>query len=181
MAADAGWAHFTASRHTHPGIAMPILDRPGRSVASEPVSGLYERLVTEEAQTPARRLGPNPCRCQSPDAADTHVAVAEHLRRIIERALLAVREEDRLTRQAQLCNAVLEWLRKGQAVESVSPGEALGTRITGLRKSGRAVREASQARRWSNGRVHLPRRGRLCVASGQSSDCDHLASAKADA
>ena len=49
------------------------------------------------------------------------------------------------------------------------------------RGSGRTVREASQARRWSNGRVHLPRRGRLCVASGQSSDCDHLASAKADA
>jgi hypothetical protein len=43
------------------------------------------------------------------------------------------REDDRLTRQAQLCNAVLEWLRKGQAVESVSPGEALVVPLDVLR------------------------------------------------
>ena len=85
MAADAAWAHFTASPHTHPWIAMPILDRPGRSVASEPVSGLYERLVTEELKRLLAGLDPTRVDVSSPDAADTHVAVAEHLRRIIER------------------------------------------------------------------------------------------------
>ncbi len=113
---------------------MPILNRLGRSVASEPVSGLYERLVTEELKRLLARLDPTRVDVSSPDAADTHVAVAEHVRRIIERALLAVREEDRLTRQAQLCNAVLEWLRKGQAVESVSPGEALVVPLDVLRE-----------------------------------------------
>jgi superfamily II DNA or RNA helicase/HKD family nuclease len=97
----------------------------GRSVPPEPVAGLYERLVTEELRRLLAGLDPTRVGLASPDAADSHVGVAEHLRGIIERALRAIPEEDRSSRQAQLCNAVLKWLREGQAAESVSPGEAL--------------------------------------------------------
>jgi hypothetical protein len=51
-------------------------------VANDPVPGLYEQLVTEGLT----RL----------------LAVAEHLQRIIERALRTIPEEERLTRQAEL-------------------------------------------------------------------------------
>ena len=97
----------------------------GGSVPSEPVSGLYEHLVTVELKRLLEALEPIRVDVGSPDAADAHVAVAEHLRRIIERALRAVPEAERLTRQAELCNAILVWLReKGQAAESAPLGAA---------------------------------------------------------
>ena len=88
---------------------------------SEPIPGLYEQLLTVELQRLLSALEAGRADVGSPDAADAHVAVADHLRRILERALHAVPEDERLTRQAELCNAVLEWLRDGQASESVSP------------------------------------------------------------
>jgi HKD family nuclease len=106
----------------------------------EPVSGLYERLVTEELRRLLAGLDPARIDLAPPDDGDSHVAVAEHLRRIIERALRAVPEEDRLTRQAQLCNAVLEWLRGGQG-ESIGPGESLVVPLELLRE----VRTLSRA------------------------------------
>jgi hypothetical protein len=69
----------------------------------------------------------------SPDAADVHVAVAAHLGRIIERALRAIPEAERPSGQAELCNAVLEWLRQQEQSEPapieedlVIPLEVLG-------------------------------------------------------
>jgi hypothetical protein len=54
-------------------------------VPSEPASGLYERLVTEELRRLLAHLEPARVHVASPDAADTHVAVADHLRRTIQR------------------------------------------------------------------------------------------------
>ena len=68
---------------------------------SDPVSGLYEQLVTVELKRLLETLEPIRVDTRSPDAADAHVAVAEHLRRIVERALRAVPEAERLTRQAE--------------------------------------------------------------------------------
>ena len=90
-----------------------------RSLASTIASSPQSSSVCLAALDPSR------VDVATPDAADTHVAVSEHLRRIIERALRAVPEEERLTRQAELCNAILAWLRDERSVESVNPGEAL--------------------------------------------------------
>jgi superfamily II DNA or RNA helicase/HKD family nuclease len=103
-------------------------------VAAEPAPGLYERLVTEELLRLLAALDPRRVDLSSPDAADSHVSVAEHLRGIIEHALRAIPEEDRLTRQAQLCNAVLAWLRGAQATGSASEGEALIVPLAVLRE-----------------------------------------------
>jgi hypothetical protein len=104
-------------------------------VPSEPVSGLYEQLVTVELKRLLEALEPIRVDVGAADAADAHVAVAEHLRGIIERALRAVPEAERLTRQAELCNAVLVWLREeGQAAESAPLGEALVVPLEILRE-----------------------------------------------
>jgi HKD family nuclease len=104
-------------------------------VPSEPVSGLYEHLVTVELKRLLEAMEPIRVDVGSPDAADAHVAVAEHLRRIIERALRAVPEAERLTRQAELCNALLVWLREeGQAAESAPLGEDLVVPLEILRE-----------------------------------------------
>ena len=81
-------------------------------VVSELIPGLYEQLLTVELQRLLSALEAGRAKVGSPEAADAHVAVAEHLRRIIERALRAVPEAERLTRQAELCNALLVWLRE---------------------------------------------------------------------
>ena len=70
----------------------------------------------------------------SPDAADAHLAVADHLRRIIERTLRAIPEDERLSRQAKLCNAILAWMRDTQAKEEVDGGEALVVPLEVLRE-----------------------------------------------
>ena len=100
----------------------------------DPIPGLYEQLVTEELERLLRGLEPSRVHVETADAGDTHVAVANHLRRILERALHAVPENERLTRQAVLCNAVLGWLRDGQAPEAVTSGEALVVPLTVLRE-----------------------------------------------
>ena len=101
----------------------------------EPVSGLYEQLVTVELKRLLGILEPVRVDIGSPDAADSHVAVAEYLRRIIERALRAVPEAERPTGQAELCNAVLVWLRgEGQTAESAPLGEDLVVPLEVLRE-----------------------------------------------
>jgi hypothetical protein len=76
-------------------------------VTSEPISGLYEQLVTVELKRLLGTLAPARVDIGSPDAADAHVAVAEHLWRMLERALRAVPKAEWLTGQAEVCNAVL--------------------------------------------------------------------------
>ena len=63
----------------------------------KPVQGLYEKLITEELERLLAELEPAQVARGSLDAADAHVAVAEYLRRIIERALCSFPEDDRLT------------------------------------------------------------------------------------
>src|SRR4051812_30096672 len=106
-----------------------------RPVPSDPISGLYEQLVSVERKRLLAALEPTRVDVASPDAADAHVALAEHLRRIIERALRAIPEAERLTHQAELCNAVLAWLRKeGEAAESAPEGEDLVVPLEILRE-----------------------------------------------
>jgi superfamily II DNA or RNA helicase/HKD family nuclease len=103
-------------------------------VPDGPVPGLYEQIVTEELRRLLERLEPACVDLHPLHVADSHVPVAEHLRRIIERVLRAVPEEERLTRQAELCNAALTWLRDRLAGEAVDPDEALIVPLTVLRE-----------------------------------------------
>jgi superfamily II DNA or RNA helicase/HKD family nuclease len=98
------------------------------------VPGLYERLVTQELKRLLESLNPAQVALDGPDAADAHVAISDHLRRIIERVLRAIPEEERLTRQAQLCNALISWLHHEAAHGSVSPTDALAVPVEILRE-----------------------------------------------
>jgi superfamily II DNA or RNA helicase/HKD family nuclease len=99
---------------------------------SELIPGLYERLLTVELQRLISSLGAGRVDVGSPEAADTHIAVADHLRRLLERALHDVPEDERLTRQAEICNALLEWLRDEQHSASVEAEDALVVPLTVL-------------------------------------------------
>src|SRR6516162_6771853 len=98
------------------------------------VPGLYEQLVTQELKRLLESLNPAQVALDGPDAADAHVAISDHLRRIIERVLRAIPEEERLTRQAQLCNALISWLHHEAAHGSVSPTDALAVPVEILRE-----------------------------------------------
>ena len=101
---------------------------------SELIPGLYERLLTVELQRLISSLEAGRADVGSPEAADAHIAVADHVRRLIERALHALPEDERLTRQAEICNALLEWLRDEQRTASVEPDDALVVPLTVLRE-----------------------------------------------
>jgi superfamily II DNA or RNA helicase/HKD family nuclease len=112
---------------------------------SELIPGLYEQLLTVELQRLVAELAAGQTDVGSPDAADAHVAVSEHLRRLVARALHAVPEDERLTRQAEICNALLEWLRDAQRSAAVEPGEALVVPLTVLREVRALTRGAALA------------------------------------
>ena len=76
-----------------------------------PVTGLYEQLLTVELERLLSRLAPGQASLAAAEPADSHLAVANHLQRILERALRSVPEDERLARQADICNALLIWLR----------------------------------------------------------------------
>jgi superfamily II DNA or RNA helicase/HKD family nuclease len=101
---------------------------------AQPIAGLYEQLLTVELQRLLSRIAPNQADVVSPDGAETHVLVAGHLRRILERALGAVPEDERLTRQAEICNAILAWLRDEQSAESVDSRDSLVVPLAVLRE-----------------------------------------------
>lgn len=92
---------------------------------NEPVPGLYERLLTQELRRLLRALDPSQVDYESPDAADSHVAVADHLRSVLERVLRSLPEEDRPIHQAELCNSLLGWLQRDVADRSEADGDAL--------------------------------------------------------
>ena len=73
----------------------------------EPIAGLYEQLLTVELRRLLTALGPGRAEVGSPDPGDAHTAAAEYMRRLPERTLDAVPEDERLTRQAEICNALL--------------------------------------------------------------------------
>jgi hypothetical protein len=92
-------------------------------MGDDPIPGLYERLVTPDLKRVLELLRPAQIILGGLDAADAHVAMSEHLRRVLEHALLAFPEEERLMRKAQLCNALILWLH--QHAPHVVPGEVL--------------------------------------------------------
>jgi hypothetical protein len=98
------------------------------------IPGLYEQLLTVELQRIVAAVDAARIDVVSPEAADAHIAVAEHLRRVLERALRSVPEEERLTRQAEICNALVTWLRHEQRSLSVEPDDALVVPLTVLRE-----------------------------------------------
>ena len=91
----------------------------------EPIPGLYEQLVTADLKRHLNSLKPAQVELGSPDIADSYVAIAEHLRRVFQHALRAIPEEDRLMRQADLCNSFISWLQKASIRQSISTGETL--------------------------------------------------------
>ena len=100
----------------------------------DPIPGLYEQLVTQDLKRLLNSLKPDQVALNNPDTADSYVAMAEHLRRLMEQALRAVPEEDRLKRQAELCNKVIAWLQREQSQQPPSPGEALIIPVEVLRE-----------------------------------------------
>ena len=103
-------------------------------MADEPVPGLYEQLVTEELTRLLARLAPAQVAQSGLHVADAHLAVAGHLRRVLERVLRAIPEDERLARQAELSNALLTWLREVSGAESVTADDALAVPLSLLRE-----------------------------------------------
>lgn len=91
-------------------------------------------FLTVELRRLVSILGAGRAEVTPPDPGDAHTAVAEHLRRIIEHALHAVPEDKRLTRQAEISNALLEWLKEEQRSASVAPEDALVIPLAVLRE-----------------------------------------------
>jgi hypothetical protein len=100
----------------------------------DPIPGLYEQLVTEDLKRLLNTLKPDQVSLDSPDTADGYIAIAEHLRRLIEQALHAIPEQERLKRQAELCNNLIAWLQREQTQCSASPGKALAVPVEMLRE-----------------------------------------------
>ena len=103
-------------------------------MSSEPIVGLYEQLLTVELERLLSGLEPGQATLVAAEPGDAHVAVADHLRRIVERALQSVPDDDRLTRQAGLCNTLLAWLREEHPAQSADLDEALVAPLTVLRE-----------------------------------------------
>jgi superfamily II DNA or RNA helicase/HKD family nuclease len=98
------------------------------------IPGLYAQLLTVGLQRLISSLEAGRADVGSPEAADAHIAVAEHLRRLLERTLHAVPEDERLTRQGQICNALLDWLRDEHRLAPVEPDDSLVVPLTVLRE-----------------------------------------------
>ena len=104
--------------------------------------GLYEQLVTQDLKRLLQSWAESQVDLGSLDPADAHVAIAEHLRRIIQHTLRAIPEEERLTRQAELCNALISWLQEQSSHGSAEQGEALVVPVEVLREIKRLDRGA---------------------------------------
>lgn len=72
--------------------------------------GLYEQVVTPELEQRLKKLDSRRLRIvrEELDDADGHERLAQHVARELARALAALPEKDRLARQLELCNSVLE-------------------------------------------------------------------------
>ncbi|MCC7043453.1 MAG: DUF3427 domain-containing protein [Acidobacteria bacterium] len=85
--------------------------------------GLYERLITRELRRAIGAEGADNCRIDELPVEDGYVLVAEHLRRVIARALQAVSGRERVARQAELTNALIEWLQTKAETDAVDGQE----------------------------------------------------------
>ena len=129
---------------------------------SELIPGLCEQLLTVELQRLISSLAAGRADVGSSEAADAHIAVADHLRRLLERALHAVSEDERLTRQAETCNALLEWLRDEQRSAPVEPDDALVVPLAVLREVRALTRGAALSGTTPHPLVPLSAAGRTC-------------------
>lgn len=98
------------------------------------VPGLYETLVTRELQEAIAELGEGVVDLQPADAGDAHRAVAEHVRRLVERALRSLPEATRLVAQTELCNELLASIRGVPHGAAPEPAEALVAPLSILRE-----------------------------------------------
>ena len=98
------------------------------------VPGLYETLVTRELQQAIAELGEGIADLHPADAGDAHRAVAEHVRRLVERALRSLPESTRLAAQAQLCNELLASIRGVPEGAKPELAEALVSPLSVLRE-----------------------------------------------
>ena len=138
-------------------------------MADEPVPGLYEQLVTEELTRLLARLAPAQVAQSGLHVADAHLAVAGHLRRVLERVLRAIPEDERLARQAELSNALLAWLREASGADSVTADDALAVPLSLLREIKALDRGAAFARDTLQPLVPLSAADLLVNARGEPS------------
>jgi len=113
------------------GSLRQLTDRP---VINEPVPGLYEQLVTEGLMRLLAGLRPAQIAQSGLDAADAHVAVADHLRRLLERVLRAIPEDERLARQVDISNALIAWIGSAIGVDPGNPDDKLVVPLAMLRE-----------------------------------------------
>jgi superfamily II DNA or RNA helicase/HKD family nuclease len=114
------------------------------------VPGLYETLVTRELQEAIAELGDGVVDLQPADPGDAHRAVAEHVRRLVERALRSLPEATRLAAQAELCNELMASIRgvpEGAAPESAEELVSPLSILREVREPGRLNAAALAVRR----------------------------------
>lgn len=106
--------------------------------------GLYERLVTRDLRRVIREDAAGHYRIDGLPVEDGHVLVAEHLRRVLVRALREVSGPQRVTRQAELTNALVEWLQGKAEPDAVdSERDCLDLPAEVLRQVGQGLAFAS--------------------------------------
>src|SRR5687768_14814593 len=98
------------------------------------ITGLYARLVTEALSRLFTTANREAITVESADPADAHVLVADHVREILQRTLRSIPEEERLQRQAELCNELITWLRDAHHSDPVSGDDALVVPLQVLRE-----------------------------------------------
>jgi superfamily II DNA or RNA helicase/HKD family nuclease len=95
---------------------------------------LYEQLITRGFNELLSAVNSSAVVRDRPDPGDTHIAVANHIRQVVERALRAIPEDQRLARQAELCNAVLEWFGQTVGADSATAADELIVPLEVLRE-----------------------------------------------
>ena len=103
------------------------------------------------------------------DAADAHVAVADHLRRLLERVLRAIPEDERLARQVDISNALIAWIGSAIGVDPGNPDDKLVVPLAMLREVKPIGRGAAFARDTPRPLVPLSAADLLVNARGEPS------------
>lgn len=96
-------------------------------------TGLYDRLVTAGLKRSLESFNREQLSLVGADDGDAYVSMTEHLRRLIERILRSVPEEDRLKKQTELCNSLISWMDESSKQVS-SRDEILSVPVETLRE-----------------------------------------------
>jgi superfamily II DNA or RNA helicase/HKD family nuclease len=99
--------------------------------------GLYEKLVTEAVSAALREYDPGRYNVfrEPLDSGDSHIAFTRHVRDVLLRTLTALSQEERVEKQAALCNRVLELLDPDRIAIPAEELLALVERTEGLADS----------------------------------------------